>query len=155
MSSLGEKPLLMAEVMFWFSSATRAAASLTSSTMEASSSMDEERWVARAASSWAKPAASVLACSTSWARAARSSGLLATSSKAARKPAMSLDSPSSDGSSKASSMRDSTLWLSLQPGVDGVLLVAPQLEELVPQAGGVAGEDAHARARRSGTPGPG
>ena len=101
--------------MFWFSSATWAADSLTSPTSEVSSSMLEERWVASAASSWVKPAASVLPCSTSWARAAGSSGLLATSSKPARKPEMSLDRPSSDGSSKASSMRDSTLWLSVSP----------------------------------------
>ena len=115
MSSLGEKPLLMAELMFWLSSAMRAADVLTSSTRELNSKVDELRWVARAASSWVKPAVSVLPCSTSWARAAWSSGLLAMSSKPARNPEISLESPSSDGSSKASSMRESTLWLCCSP----------------------------------------
>ena len=115
MSSLGEKPLLMADVMFWLSSAIWAAAPFTSPTRASSSAIDDVRWVARAASSWVKPAASVLPCSTSWARAAMSSGLLATSSKPARKPEISLDSPSSDGSSKASSTRDRTLWLCVSP----------------------------------------
>ncbi len=77
--------------------------------------MLELRWVTSAASSWVKPAASVLPCSTSWERAARSSGLLATSSNPARNEEMSLDRPLSDGSSKDSSTRDSTLWLSFSP----------------------------------------